>query len=118
VKILIVDDLEVNTYLFSKLLVNTGYDIYFSNKPLVALTQISDIGPDLILVDIMMPEMNGFEFVKAIRKLEFHKTPIILFSSIAENWILKKVESSGVNDFISKPLNRAVLIEKISRYIS
>ena len=104
-KILIIDDSKI----FRNILINTlksgGYeDIEFATDGTEGLEKIKQEQFDLIISDINMPQMNGIEMVKEIRKLQNYKDTPILISSTETNEIIKKeAKSAGVTSWITKP---------------
>lgn len=104
--ILIVDDTPENLSLMSELLRN-DYKLKIANSGARAL-KLATTGdlPDLILLDIMMPEMDGYEATIEIRKLDqFKKLPIIALTAKAMKGDKEKCLSVGMSDYVSKPLN-------------
>lgn len=79
---------------------------------------LTDCAIDLVLCDLMLPEMNGFEIIRRTRKITRHEqTPIIIISAIADKQDVIKGIQSGANDYIVKPASLNLLKEKISQYL-
>ena len=106
-KVLIVDDDDRNVYSLLTALEQEGLQCLKAGngkEALKILNKESDI--DLILMDVMMPEMDGFEATKAIRKMQdLRKVPIIALTAKAMKDDREKCLAAGMSDYISKPLN-------------
>ncbi len=116
-KILAVDDVPdvLNTV---KLVLTSHYSVYGVTNYMSALKFLTTNHADLILLDIEMPEMDGFALLNIIRKMELYKnTPVIFLTGNASVENIKKSLDTGGNDFIKKPVNVDILLEKIRKYI-
>lgn len=105
-KILIVDDDQGTTRLLDYILSKEGYDVVTVNNSSDTLSAASTHNPNLILLDLMMPRVDGLEVCKNLREQsQFTRTPIIFFTSAGD--IEKKVAAfgSGANDYILKPVH-------------
>ncbi|NQZ59448.1 MAG: response regulator [Lentisphaeraceae bacterium] len=113
-RVLIVDDVALNCDLLASILEDHPFELAFARDGRGAVAKANSWQPDLILMDIKMPHMNGYEATSKIR--EFSQVPIIAVSASAmvdqEDRIL-----SVCNDFVRKPVNRINLIEKMSKYL-
>ena len=104
-KILVVDDEPNNVMLLSMMLAKMGHEPVGAENAVQAL-KILDRGFDLVLSDVMMPEMDGFGFVEAIRgDPETTDLPVIMVTTLNEKQDRLKAVESGANDFISKPID-------------
>lgn len=121
INLLVIDDDDINIFIIKKIVEKTGYNIDMtakSNGQLAidflkeTLAQGNSL-PDLILIDINMPVMNGWEFVEAYQSLSIAQSIdlYILSSSVYENDIEKTKSYTNVKGFISKPLSMERLIE-------
>ncbi|KAB2872295.1 MAG: PAS domain S-box protein [Bacteroidales bacterium] len=118
--VLIVEDNELNTLIVQRFLSNWGINHEHAENGLVALEMVRKTDYDLVLMDLEMPEMNGYEAAKAIRKLEDSTkkaVPIIALSASAMQDVKRKIFSLGMNDFVLKPFNPADLKQKILKFI-
>ncbi len=101
-KILIADD-ELNFgYAMSEFLKMTGYDVTFVNDGKSALEKYQQIRPDLMLFDVNMPEISGFELATIIRATD-KNTPIIFITSISDDVSVANGFEIGCNDYLKKP---------------
>jgi len=116
--ILIVDDDEMNLKYLSALLKNYGYTIIQVNNGYDALLQLNNTIPDLILLDVVMPEMDGFETCRKIKERpEFMDIPVIFLTG--RNYVedlVKGFESGGI-DYIIKPFIKEELLLRIKTHV-
>lgn len=121
VKLLLVEDNEMNQVLTMKLLRKWGYEADLAENGKAALEKFSREQYDLILMDIQMPEMDGYETTRYIRqKMPAGKSgvPIIAMTAHAITGEAEKCIGIGMNDYISKPFSQRILFEKISQLLS
>ncbi|MEA3383118.1 MAG: EAL domain-containing protein [Campylobacterota bacterium] len=117
--ILIVDDLRDNRLAMKIALKNEGYILEEATNGKEAIEMCKVLKPDVILMDAMMPLMDGYEAIKQIRKIEeFERTPILMVTALNDKDDKIKALNYGVNDFISKPFNKHELIARCKSYIS
>ncbi len=117
-KILIVDDTPLNIKVLNDLL-KADYDIYATNNGAEALRLVPRLKPDLILLDIMMPEMDGYEVCRRLKADKHTATIPVLFvtARIGTEDETKGLELGAV-DYITKPINPAVVIARIKSHIT
>lgn len=116
--ILIVDDIPANIRLLAEMLKAEGYHVRPTSSPTRALIAAQTQPPDIILLDVNMPEMNGYELCQAIKaEQELKDIPVIFISALGEQEsILKGFEVGGV-DYISKPFNTAEVLARIHTHL-
>ena len=103
--VLIVDDIPINVTLIDKMLKPFHFVIEKANDGQTALDIVADNKPDLILLDLMMPGMNGYDVIKQLRaKEETQQLPIIVISALNSNEDVVKGYDLGANDFLTKPI--------------
>lgn len=113
-KILVVDDSETSLMLSKMILKKFSFDIVTATDGREAVDQAIEERPDLILLDINMPGMNGFEALTIIRKTEgISHTPVIMVTSRGEEQNVQKGYDTGADDFVIKPFSSVELVEKI-----
>ncbi len=118
-KILIVDDVPSNVLLLKVLLTNEKFNVVTASGGMQALELVEKERPDLILLDVMMPEINGFEVAQRLKqKEETAEIPIIFLTALNGSSDIVKGFQMGGNDFISKPFNKEELIIRITHQIS
>ncbi len=114
-KIMIVEDDLSQVELLKKILSQYQVEIHSASNGLEAVDRIKDTKPDLILLDIMMPALDGFEVVRRIREVpELVETPFIIISAVREMNSLLEARKHGIKDYIMKPFDRKALESKIS----
>jgi len=110
-KILIVDDEEKNLRLMGAMLKHHGYVFETAVNGLEALEKMISFSPDLILLDIMMPEIDGYETCERIRSNPlFKRIPVVMVTALADRDSRIKGLEAGASDFISKPVDRLELM--------
>ncbi len=114
-KILIVDDdldiIEILKYNLN----NSGYFVKSANNGIKAIKKAKKFLPDIILMDVMMPEMTGIEACSEIRKIDQLRNTIIIFlSARSEDYTQISAYDAGADDYISKPVKPKILLKKIS----
>jgi putative two-component system response regulator len=116
--ILIADDEEVNLRLISSILETEGYHLITAVNGKEALDKIKSGRPDLVLLDIMMPVMDGYKVCAKIKKDPLlNSTPVIIITALADRGSLIKGLEMGANDFLTKPIDRAELILRIKNLL-
>lgn len=114
-KILIVDDIEFNIKLLTAKLQQKYYQIYTAKNGKEAIAQIPLVKPDLILMDVMMPEMDGYTATKIIKEdPASHHLPIIMVTALNSREEKLRGLESGADDFLSKPVNDFALFARIA----
>ncbi len=118
-KILAVDDKQENLYVLIKILDKQGYDVFPAISGVKALSAVRSNKPDLILLDILMPDMNGYEVCKHLKADEQTRDiPIIFISALSETVDKVKAFSIGGVDYISKPFEVKEVLARIETHLS
>lgn len=117
-RVLLAEDNPINALLAKSLLVRNGCHVVAVGNGAEALTAVQDAPYDLVLMDVHMPAMDGFEATRAIRALggRFLETPIIALTAAAMEEDRRACKSAGMNDFITKPLDPAMLSSVLERW--
>lgn len=117
-KILVVDDSEFEIQLVDWILQENNYQTVLANSGYEALGILENLTPDLILLDIMLPDINGFEICKKIKGMDKLKDiPVIFFTSLSNvDDIVKGFEAGGV-DYVTKPFNKDELLVRIKNHL-
>ncbi|PZV21566.1 MAG: hybrid sensor histidine kinase/response regulator [Snowella sp.] len=112
--ILIVDDEPNNFDVIETLLSVQGYQLYYASNGQEALSILDTVNPDLILLDVMMPGLNGIDVCKKIKAdLQWKIVPIIMVTALSSKEDLALCLEAGADDFISKPVNRLELCARV-----
>lgn len=116
--ILLVDD-SPTVILFEKLVLGGGYEIISAENGKKGVETAIKARPDIILMDMMMPEMNGMEALKALRaSKECKDTPIIMVTTKSDEDRVETCFKLGCTDYITKPIRQVELISKVRKYLS
>lgn len=117
-KILVVDDNRDSRELVVKVLKNKGYEMIEANDGEEALEKAVAERPDLILMDIAIPKIDGYEVTRRLKsKEEFKDIPIVALTAHAMRGDREKALEAGCEGYISKPINVRELPEQISSYL-
>ena len=117
-KILLVDDSNTILMMERMLLTRGPYDLVTASDGDEAVEKALRERPDLILMDVVMPRMNGFEACRRIREQEdIATTPIIMVTTRGEVENIETGFESGANDYVTKPINGPELIAKLQNYL-
>ena len=117
-RILVVDDLRTNAEMVGGLLRNLGYEIQLAHDGEEALAIVRERAPDIVITDIMMPRMDGYELCRRMRAMPATALlPVILVTSADPATERVKGIEVGADDFISKPVNWAELFGRVKRLL-
>lgn len=119
IQILLVEDYATNQKLVTRQLENAGFHVTLANNGREAVDHFSQKTFDIILMDIQMPGMDGYESTAQIRKMEGSKksTPIIAMTAHAIQGYRDTCLRAGMNDYITKPLKKEILLTTVSKWI-
>ncbi|MFQ5924941.1 MAG: HD-GYP domain-containing protein [Dehalococcoidia bacterium] len=113
-KVLAVDDSQENLELIQALLSVAGYDVITASNGEEALLKVEEEPPDIILLDAMMPKMNGFEVCALLkRKEETRLIPVILVTPVDESEYKVRGFEAGVDDFLQRPINSVEFLARV-----
>jgi two-component system cell cycle response regulator DivK len=117
-KLLIVEDNQDNRELAIKVLKNKGYEIIEAVDGEEAIEMAISEKPDLILLDISLPKLDGYEVAKRLKSMEeFQEIPIVAFTAHAMKGDREKVIAGGFEGYISKPINVREFPDQIKAYL-
>jgi PAS domain S-box-containing protein len=116
-KILVVEDIALNQLLMRTLLEDFGFKCDIAHNGKIAIEKLQAGTYDIILMDLQMPEMNGFEATEYIRLKMNSKTPIIALTADVTTSDLARCKAVGMNDYISKPVDERLLYSKIAGFL-
>ena len=113
-KILVVDDTPVNVKILVDLLTLKGYETSTAASGAEALAKIEAHAPDLVLLDVMMPGMNGYEVCQKIRSNPATSIlPVVMVTALYPSQERIKGIEAGADDFVAKPINQAELLARV-----
>ena len=113
IKVLVVEDIALNQLLMKTLLNDFGFECEIAFNGKIAIEKLQTAKYDIILMDLQMPEMNGFEATEYIRGKINSKIPIIALTADVTTVDLARCKTVGMNDYISKPVDERLLYSKI-----
>jgi CheY-like chemotaxis protein len=117
--VLVIDDEEIWRLMIRRFLENRGYSVKTVGSGPEALQMLSSFKPDIILSDVRMPEMNGFDFLDTVRQLPvMAKIPVVFLYAIDDFDARKTARDLGATDFIVKPFNEKEIDFIISKYLA
>lgn len=117
-RILLIEDNEQNRYLAKFLLENNGYSVTCANDGPQGIIMARELIPDLILLDIQLPSMDGYAVAKSLRaEAALINVPILAVTSYAMPGDREKALDAGCNGYIEKPINPDTFAEEIEAYL-
>jgi PAS domain S-box-containing protein len=117
VKVLVVEDIALNQLLMKTLLDDFGFECEIASNGKIAIDSLRTKTYDIILMDLQMPEMNGFEATEYIRNKMNSTIPIIALTADVTTVDLAKCRAVGMNDYIAKPVDERLLYSKIVSFL-
>ena len=112
--ILVVDDSKTDFLYVKNILDHGGYNVVYAASGKEGIDAAKRIKPDCILMDVVMPEMNGFQATRAIsRQLETAEIPVLMLSSKSQQTDRVWAERQGATDYLVKPANPKLLLSKL-----
>jgi len=111
-RLLVIDDSTVNNIILQNLLEDMGYEVNTALNAEDALKIINEFSPDLILLDLMMPEVSGFDLLKRFRKAQI-SIPVVIISAFSDDEYKRKAKDLGARDYLLKPVDKEVLASSI-----
>lgn len=115
-KILIVDDSSSNLLLISNFLESEGFDVTTCVKGKDAMAQIAKDQPDLLMLDLMMPDVDGLTILESVRTSpDYAKLPVIIVSAVSEGEKRENAVKLGISDYILKPIEFEVIYKAVAK---
>lgn len=116
--ILVVDDNDLNLVLLAKILELEGYQVTMAHSGLEAIQSAEQKMPDLALLDVMMPEMNGYELCRKMRQPPFNmEIPIVMLTAMSSDGERAQALEAGANDIWSKPFDMEIFRRRIGELL-
>jgi len=117
-KLLLIEDNEDIQQIYKYSFESGGYEVKISGNGLVGITDIADYAPDVVLLDIMMPEMNGFEFLEALKNNTSISVPVVVISNLTQEQEKQKAMDNGADLYLIKSdFEGPDLVEKINAFL-
>ena len=112
-RVLVIDDNPDMTELISTLLIPEHYDVFTTNQALQGINLVREIHPDVVILDLMMPDMHGLQVCQEIRK--FSSVPLLVLSADSTPGLSTRLLDEGADDFLLKPMNPNILVAQTNR---
>jgi DNA-binding response OmpR family regulator len=112
-KVLVIDDDVLLTDLLRDSLSRSSFEVFVVNSGAEGVKVIHQLQPDVVVLDLMMPGMTGWEVCKAIRT--FSQTPILILSAVVDHELVMQALDNGADDYIVKPVATNVLASRLRR---
>ncbi len=116
-KILIVDDAEFLRVRLNKILDGEGYEVFQAENGVKAVSTYKDIHPDVVLMDVTMPEMDGLTALKEIVSFD-SKARVVMLTALGQESVVLEAVKSGARDFIVKPFEHDRIMKAISKLLA
>lgn len=117
--ILVVDDDPDLASIISHILSRAGYETHSALSGQAALDWLKNRQPDVVLLDLMMPDINGFTILRALRAHDITRTlPVIIITAKADSATRDETTQAGANSFLTKPINSVLLLDHVQRALA
>jgi CheY-like chemotaxis protein len=118
-RILIADDNVANRELLEAYLSDLDCELDVAEDGQQTLDKVAEFGPDLILLDVMMPKLSGFEVCKQLKSdPQTQKIMVLMVTALNELGDIERAVDAGTNDFLSKPVNRITLLKRVENMLA
>jgi two-component system cell cycle response regulator DivK len=116
-RVLVVEDDAQNSYLIGFILEKSGYEVVTACDGEQALLEVEKAAPDLILMDMLLPKMNGYEATRQIKaRPETNAVPIVALTAYSMKGDREKILESGCDGYISKPIDPETFVSEMEEY--
>ncbi len=114
-RVLVVDDSRAIRRIIGEIMKQLGFEVSEAGNGIEALQRLEELGaPDLVLVDWNMPEMNGLDFIKAVRaNPDYSNLPLMMVTTETEMERMALAFMAGVNEYVMKPFDKATILDKL-----
>lgn len=118
-KIVLIEDNKMNSRLAQKVLESAGMEVFVYSNAEEALSGLNGIRPSLVLVDLQLPGISGYDFVRQVRRFEkYAGVPLVAISANVREEDKSKAYAAGCDGFIEKPMNTRTLVRDLQDYLS
>ena len=119
IRILIADDNQANCELLEAYLAQVDCEVAFAVDGQQTLEQVASFQPDLILLDVMMPKLSGFEVCQQLKaNADTRKIMVLMVTALNERGDIERAVDAGTDDFLSKPVNKVALIMRVKKMLA
>ncbi len=116
-KILIVDDAEFLRVRITKMLSGDGFEVFEAENGVKAVASYKEIHPDIVLMDVTMPEMDGLTALKEIRTFD-PQARVVMLTALGQESVVLEAVKSGARDFVVKPFERDRVMSAINKLLA
>ena len=117
--VLVVDDSNTNIVLLEKLFEKNGYRVFSALSALEGIDEMNSHPPDIIYLDLLMPGVDGLEFVRMVKKNDKWKhIPVVILSAVTDSEVIRQSLELGVTEYITKPLEIERIISLTKEILS
>lgn len=118
-KIVLIEDNKMNSRLAQKVLESAGMEVFVYSNAEEALSGLNGIRPSLVLVDLQLPGISGYDFVRQVRRFEkYAGIPLVAISANVREEDKSKAYAAGCDGFIEKPMNTRTLVRDLQDYLA
>jgi CheY-like chemotaxis protein len=117
INVLVAEDMPLNQLLIKIILVDFGFEVDIAGNGKIAIEKLQQNKYDIVLMDLQMPEMNGFDATAYVRNTMNSDIPIIALTADVTSIDVEKARAVGMNDYISKPVDEQLLYSKIIKVL-
>ena len=114
-KVLVIDDDDATTEMFKLILEPKQFEVHVVNTGPEGVDEAQRFSPDVVVLDLLMPEMNGTEVCRKIRA--FSQVPILVLSAVSKPGMVAQALDEGADDYLLKPITSSVLIARLKRLV-
>ncbi len=119
IRILIADDNQANCELLEAYLAQVDCEVAFAVDGQQTLEQVASFQPDLILLDVMMPKLSGFEVCQQLKaNADTRKIMVLMVTALNERGDIERAVDAGTDDFLSKPVNKVALVMRVKKMLA
>lgn len=112
--ILVVEDDQISLKFMNGMLTKAGYNVQTARNGLLCLDKVASVAPDLIIMDVVMPDMNGIEACKQLKaSSDFGQIPVIFVTGSTDDQTLEAAFEAGASDYVCKPLRQIELLVRV-----
>ncbi len=117
IKVVVIDDVFIDRRIMTQILRSAGFDVVGEAEDgELGLITVENEKPQLVLLDYVMPKMNGMTVLKNLKK-RYPKLPVIMQTSESDKDVATQLIKEGANDYIIKPLDRLIVLEKLKKIV-
>ncbi|MFN8205888.1 MAG: response regulator [Bacteroidales bacterium] len=119
VKIMLVDDSSTNNLLFRDIFEETGYEVSVEEKPENVISRLRESKPDLVLLDLMLPGMDGLQLLQQIKsEQDSREIPVIMYTAHVSDRMQQQALALGASGYLIKPVSSQKILDEVSRVLA